>query len=154
MNDENLPADLDALAQTTFERTDTLEPNSATQAGAEADQAQTTAALDATVAKVAFGLLRAARTLIGRKLPEIHAEWSDDVLRGPADALPPVMRRYAGTVSDWAGRYPELFGLGLSVLPMLMGYVAAVEKHAMTVTDAAPKPAPAPGPLHAEPING
>ena len=49
-----------------------------------------------------------------RRLPEIKDEWTDDVLRAPADALPPVMRRYAGQVSEWAARFPELVALGVS----------------------------------------
>ena len=146
MTDASNP-ELGALAAINFDPAD----SGATGAlpGADAgqdDAAQSTAQLDAAVSAMALGLLRTARTLIARKLPEIQAEWTDDVLRMPADALPPVLKRYAGQVSEWAARFPELVGLGVACMPMMMGYMAAVEAHAKTVSDVAPKPAPAPEP--------
>ena len=113
---------------------------------APAGEEPTTAALDAAVAALALGLLRTARTLIAARLPEIRDGWTDDVLRARADAIPPVMKRYAGQVSEWAARFPELVVLGVSCLPLAMGYMTAVEKHARTVQDVKPKAAP-PAPM-------
>lgn len=101
-----------------------------------------TAHLDAAVSALALGILRTMRTVLSRRLPELRDEWPDEVLRGPADALPPVMKRYAGQVSEWAARFPELVVLGVSCMPLAMGYMAAVDKHARTVQDVNPKPAP------------
>jgi hypothetical protein len=118
------------------------------------DEAQATAQLDAAVSNLALGFLRAARSIVARRLPEIRDEWSDDVLRGPADALPPVMKRYAGQLSEWAQRFPDLIAFGVACMPMVMGYVAAVEKNAMTVQDVKARPAAAPPPRPAAPQPG
>lgn len=147
---EAINPELAALAAIDFEATDSAGPAAPGAEAQQASEAQATAQLDAAVAAVALGLLRTTRAVLVRKLPELRDEWSDDVLRMPADALPPVMKRYAGQISEWAARFPELMALGVACLPMLMGYMAAVEKHARTVTDVAPKqPAPQPQPAPA-----
>lgn len=142
-----------ALAAIEFEHSDGAGPAAP---GAEpTDEAQATAQLDAAVSAVALGLLRTTRTVLVRKMPELRDEWTDDVIRLPADALPAVMKRYAGQISEWAARFPELVALGVACVPMAMGYLAAVEKHARTVTDVAPKPtAPQPAPQPGGPAPG
>lgn len=150
---EPVNLELAQLARLDFDDADgggALPPGGA-EAGATGEPG--TAALDAAVSALALGILRTMRTLIARRLPEIKDEWTDDVLRAPADALPPVMRRYAGQVSEWAARFPELVALGVSAMPMAMGYMAAVERHARTVEDVQPKPAPA-APAPAAPAQG
>lgn len=146
--------ELAALAAIDFEPSEGAGPAAPGAADAQASEAQATAQLDAAVAAVALGLLRTTRTVLVRKLPELRDEWSDDVLRMPADALPPVMKRYAGQISEWAARFPELMALGVACMPMLMGYMAAVEKHARTVTDVAPKPPAPPAPQPGAPAAG
>lgn len=144
--------ELAALEGLTFTTTDPAPGADGAQAGpggAPPEEAKAVQAMEAALGAVVFGLLRAARAMIGRRMPEIHEHWPDDVLRLPADASVPVLRRYAGQVSQWAAQYPELAGLGFACLPLAMGYAAAVEQHAATVTDVQPKAKPA----EAAPVN-
>lgn len=111
----------------------------AAQAEAAAAEAQAMAAVFAGVSKVVFAGLKALRAVIARKMPEILDEWPDEVLRAPADASAPVLQRYMERLASLAGRYPEFSLLVVSLVPMCMGYITALERHSKTVEDTTPK---------------
>lgn len=111
---------------------------------ADAEQAQTMAAIEAGAAKVVLGLLKAARSFLAKRLPEILDEWPDDVLRQPAEAAIPLLRKHMESLMKIAGANPELAVFLMSLLPLVMGYVSAVEAHdrAAKMQAAAPPDAP------------
>lgn len=80
--------------------------------------------------KVITGVLRALRSRLAVKLPEIRDEWTDEVLAGPGQAAVPVLKRYAGSLVELLGEHVELAGLVISLIPLGMGYLAANEKAA------------------------
>ncbi|WP_462389409.1 hypothetical protein [Acidovorax sp. Q11] len=100
---------------------------------AAAQEAQMLQAVSLGVAKIVFAGLRAVRSAIAKSMPEIMEEWPDEVLRGPADAAAPVLQRYMTRLSELAGRNPELAMLVVSLVPLAMGYVTALDKHSRTV---------------------
>lgn len=100
---------------------------------AAAQEAQMLQAVSLGVAKIVFAGLRAVRAAIAKSMPEIMEEWPDEVLRGPADAAAPVLQRYMTRLSELAGRNPEVAMLVVSLVPLAMGYVTALDKHSRTV---------------------
>jgi len=100
---------------------------------AAAQEAQMLQAVSLGVSRIVFAGLRAVRSAIARRMPEILEEWPDEMLRGPADASAPVLQRYMARITDVMGRNPEVAMLFMSMVPMAMGFMAATEKHARTV---------------------
>ncbi len=96
-------------------------------------EAQMLQAVSLGVSKIVFAALRAVRSAIAKSMPEIMEEWPDQVLRDPADAAAPVLQRYMTRLTELAGRNPELSMLVVSMVPLAMGYVSALEKHSRTV---------------------
>lgn len=103
-------------------------PDLEAQRAAE-QEAQAISAMEAGAQRMLFGVLKAVRTRIGRKLPEIHGEWRDPDLEGVAAAAVPVGKKHLARLMPMLGQYPEEAALALACLPLVMGYVAAVEKH-------------------------
>lgn len=87
------------------------------------------AALEAGAAQVIFGLLKIVRGFIARKLPEIKDEWTDDLLKAPADAAVPLLREHMETAFQVLGANPQLAVLAMASFPLLMGWMAANERH-------------------------
>lgn len=100
---------------------------------AAAQEAKMLQAVSLGVSKIVFAALRALRSTIAKSMPEIVEEWPDELLRGPADAAAPVLQRYMARLAELAGRNPELSMLVVSLVPLAMGYVAALDKHSRTV---------------------
>lgn len=100
----------------------------------EQDDAQAFAALEAGMSKIILGALKTLRTLIAKRLPEIKEEWPDAVLAAPADAAMPLVKKYLPRLMDSLGQYPEIGMFAFSLLPLVMGYMTAVEKHEATIT--------------------
>lgn len=100
-------------------------PEPAPDDGSAAAMAQ----IEAGTAKIMLGLLKAARAWLARKLPEIKEEWPDDLLKGPADAAVPLVKKHLEALMQIAGANPELAVFAMSLLPLVLGYVAATEKH-------------------------
>ena len=106
------------------------------QAEAAAQQeAQALAAMEQGVQRLVFFALRALRGYLAGRLPEINQEWPDQVLHPPAEAAVPLLRKHMGKLMEVAGANPELAVFAVSLVPLGMGYMAAVEKHARTVED-------------------
>lgn len=103
-------------------------PDQDAQRAAE-QEAQAISAMEAGAQRMLFGVLKAVRTRVGRKLPEIHGEWRDADLDGVAAAAVPVGKKHLARLMPMLGQYPEEAALAVACLPLLMGYVAAVEKH-------------------------
>ena len=105
----------------------------------DADSAQTEAQafaqLEAGAQKIILGALKAARNIIARRLPEIREEWTDPMLAGPAETAVPLIKKYLPRIMDTLGQNPELGMFAFSLLPLILGYVEAVEKHGRTVSD-------------------
>lgn len=116
-----------------FESDDLRPPISAEEQAALDEEAgkreQAQAAMQAVMVKISYGLFKATRSAVARKLPEIREEWTDDVLKEPADALVPVFNKYAGLLFSKLGDKPELAVLAFSLLPMVFGYFDAVDRH-------------------------
>lgn len=108
----------------------------ARQKGEQDAADQAVAAMMGGVRQLAFGAIRAVRTRIARTLPEILDEWTDDAMAAPVDASVPVINKYAAKWMPLLGSYPEETALAMSLLPLVMGYVAAMEKHRGKVTQA------------------
>lgn len=103
-------------------------------------EAQAFAQLEAGAQKIIMGALKAVRGIIARKLPEIRDEWSDATLSGPAEAAVPLIKKYLPGIMDKLGQNPELGMFAFSLLPLILGYVEAVERHGKTVSDVSAKP--------------
>jgi hypothetical protein len=98
----------------------------------QADQAQAEAKASQVaviVEKLAAGLLRAARAMIAHRIPEIREEWPDEILLEPAKHVAPVLQKRAAGLLAHAEKYPEEAMLVISMLPLALGAVAALEKH-------------------------
>lgn len=85
------------------------------------------------VSKVVFAGLRGLRSLIAKSTPEIREEWPDEILRDPADAAAPLLLRHMTRIALMAARNPEAAVLVGACVPLVLGYVSAVEKHSRTV---------------------
>ncbi|MGM9480311.1 hypothetical protein ACS5PN_03865 [Roseateles sp. NT4] len=107
--------------------------NEAQQAHEQAQADRQAEMLKAGMQHVLVGLLKTARTLIARRLPEIREHWSDAVLNGPAEAALPLLERHMGALMGLLGSSPELVALGLACLPLGLGYMQAVEQHRRTI---------------------
>lgn len=115
-------------------------PEAAAAAAAQAQQeAQALQALEAGVARVVYFGLKAVRSMIARRMPEILDDWTDPVLQGPAEAAVPLLRKHMERLSEVAGANPELTVFFFACVPLGMGYISASERHARTVEDAKPK---------------
>lgn len=110
-------------------------------AAAAQNEAAALAAMEQGVQRLVFFALKACRAYIARKLPEINQEWPDQVLHPPAEAAVPLLRKHMAKIMEVAGSNPELAMLAISLVPLGMGYMAAVEKHARTVQDVSARPA-------------
>lgn len=146
-----MSGDVDELERLTFDPAtgagaagaqsqDDLDAQAAAAAAAQ-QEAQALAAMEQGVQRLVFFGLKALRAYIARRLPEIHQEWPDQVLHPPADAAVPLLRKHMGRLIEVAGANPELAVLAVSLVPLGMGYMAAVEKHTRTVEDVAARPA-------------
>jgi hypothetical protein len=98
------------------------------QAAADAEADAAMKAIEAGAAKVVLGLLKAARAWLAKRLPEIREEWPDEVLQGPADAAVPLLRKHMQALMQIAGANPELAVFCLSLVPLVMGWLAAEDK--------------------------
>jgi hypothetical protein len=87
------------------------------------------------VSSMVFSGLKVLRKRIAVKLPEIEKEWPDEMLQAPAHAVVPVFKRYADTLFSGLGQYPELGMLAFTMLPMVMGYLAAADKQDARTVD-------------------
>lgn len=109
-------------------------------AAAAHQEAQALAAMEQGVQRLVFFGLKALRAYLARRLPEINQEWPDQVLHPPAEAAVPLLRKHMGKLMEVAGANPELAVLAVSLVPLGMGYMAAMERHARTVQDVSAKP--------------
>ena len=89
------------------------------------------AALELGAAKVILGLLKIVRGIIAKKLPEINDEWPDELLQAPADAAVPLIRRRMAAALQLIGADPELAVLAFASFPLVLGWIAANDKHAV-----------------------
>lgn len=100
-------------------------------AAAEAEQAAKTQALiEAGAAQIVLGLLKVARKFIAQQLPEIREEWTDEALQAPAQAAVPLLNKYLTKLMAIAGSSPEAAAFALSLLPLGLGIVNAMDKAA------------------------
>lgn len=134
------PEAIDPLAQVTFTPVDAPAGPAQARQQAEADEtaqqeAEMLQAVSLGVSKIVFAGLRALRSFVAKKVPEIMEEWPDELLRGPADAAAPVLQRYMEKFTSFAGRFPEVAMLVISCVPLAMGYVTALDRHSRTVQD-------------------
>lgn len=103
------------------------------------DQALAMAAIEAKAAKVVLGLLKAARSYLAKRLPEILEEWPDEVLKEPANAAIPLLRKHMEALMKLAGANPELAVLVMSLLPLVTGWVEATAKHSRNASKPEPE---------------
>lgn len=101
------------------------------------DNAEQQRVLDEGMKKLLLGVLKIARAQIAKKLPEILEEWPDPVIDQPAAAAVPLAKRYMGSIMERLGQNPELAMFCMSLVPLVMGFMAAQEKNARTVENTA-----------------
>ena len=96
----------------------------------EQANAQAMAMMEAGAVAVVSGLLKVARYLIDKKLnlPEIREEWSDEVLQEPAKAAIPLLKKHFSKLMEIAGSSPETAVFAMSLIPLAMGVVSAMDK--------------------------
>jgi hypothetical protein len=103
------------------------------QAEAQALEAEQQAAqfakLMAGLGVFTLKVAKALRQRAARNLPELLEHVTDADLQGPADALPAVLNKHLSKLSPLLGLYPEEAMLMLSLIPIGMGYVSALEAH-------------------------
>lgn len=95
----------------------------AQQRAAEQAEAQMLAGLS----KFALAVLKGARARIAKTMPEILEHWSDADLEQPAQAVPPVIKKRLALIGPLVGKYPEESALVMAMMPLLMGYLAAMD---------------------------
>jgi hypothetical protein len=127
------PTNQDPLAALTFTAVEGATPGP--EEPQDKTESQAFAAIEAGLEKIIYFGLRALRTAIAKKMPEINDEWTDDLLKGPSAAAVPLVRKHLDSIMQIAGQNPELAMLAISVIPLALGYVAAIEKHSKTVQD-------------------
>lgn len=111
--------------------------NADNDAQAQADQHQADAAMrkvEAGVAVILFAVLKVVRALIAKELPEIIDEWPDAVLKQPAEAAIPLLKKHMEKVMQFLGQNPEAAVFAMSLIPLGMGYIAAAERHDKSAT--------------------
>lgn len=133
-----MASDLDQFERMTFDAADgaPVPGENPEAAAAAAAEAQSLAAIEAGVQRLVLFALKAARAYIARTVPEINEEWPDEVLKPPAEAAVPLLRRHLGQIMEIAGAHPEAAALVISVVPLALGYMAALDKHAKAADDA------------------
>lgn len=102
---------------------------------AELQAAESALRFNATVEKMALGFFKAVRRKIAKTMPEILEEWPDDLFEEPAAAVPPVVQRYLGFLFSKISSFPELGALCFAMVPLVMGYFAAVDRQAKRTID-------------------
>ncbi len=146
------PTEADPLAARTFDALDGTAQAEADQAD-QADQARRDAeqqqadqaqqALEAGALVAVLALLKVARNLIARNLPEIRQEWTDPALNAPATAAIPLLRRHLGALFALAGTHAELAAFAFACLPLALGYAAALDRAALNAERTVDMPTPA-----------
>lgn len=121
---DNLAAQADALGATAESSSiPPIDPAIAQQ------EAAAQAALAAGCTKMVFGVLKAIRSMVAKKLPEIVQHWPDDDLRNVAEAAFPVLNKHLARLMPMMGAYPEEAALAVAALPLMLGYFAAMTAH-------------------------
>lgn len=111
----------------------------ASQAKAEADAAQQQAQmLEAAAGAVIMGLLAALRKRIIKQLPEFEEECPLEMLQGPAAASVDLLRDYIASLANLAGPGSKYAMLAVSLLPIGMAYISAIDKHSKASASRAP----------------
>lgn len=98
---------------------------------AERDQAsadQAMAQIEAGARQVLLALAKMARAAIAKGLPEIREEWTDEALAGPAAAAVPLLKKHIEKLMTIAGSSPEAAAFVLSVIPLILGVVNALDR--------------------------
>lgn len=136
---EGGPSEMERLAQS-LEISPSGPASAANDEADEAAKAEAVKQLNAAAGAMIFGLLKAVRSRVARKLPEIREEWPDELLRVPADAAVPVAQKHLGRFLKFGVGFEEEGALAVAMLPLVMGYLSASEKNANTVQDVQAKP--------------
>lgn len=113
------------------------------QAARDAQAAQAIGRMEEGAQRMALGLLRAIRSRLARKLPELVRHWPDADLQGVAAAAIPVIAKRLAMLLPMLADYPEEAALVMAAFPLVLGYMAAVAEHEATVSEAVDKTATA-----------
>lgn len=104
-------------------------------------QAEAIKRMQASMQHLAFGLLKLARNILAKRLPEIREEWPDELLQEPSAAAVPVLQKRLGKIMEVAASDPYTAVLVVSLIPLGMGLFNAWERaQARLQEDTAPKP--------------
>lgn len=128
MSKQTTPDPLDALAAQASSLEQTAPPPDQATQDQEAADAQAMAAIEQGMVKVLMMALKVGRALIARKVPEIKDEWPDELLEQPAIAAVPLLRKHVASLMSVVGSSPELAAFVLSLFPLGMGLMTAMEK--------------------------
>lgn len=123
---------LDALAGLTFDVPGAAAAGAPGAPGAPAEDMQASEAMqkiEQGAVKLIVTMLKVARAIIARKVPEIKDEWTDDLFQAPAEAVLPILKKYASGLMEIIGKNEHLAALAVSLIPLAMGAMNAVERH-------------------------
>lgn len=108
--------------------------------------AEAMAKIEASVQAMIFGLLKLARNALAQRLPEIREEWPDELLRPPAEASIPVIRKKFAKLMAVAQADPDVAVLVVSLVPLFLGAMNAwAQAQARLAKEEKPAPAAPPG---------
>lgn len=99
-----------------------------TTAGQGPTDAQAMAMIEEGAKKVLLALAKLARAAIAKRLPEIREEWTDEDLAGPAAAAVPLLKKHMDKLMTLAGSSPEAAAFALSLIPLVLGVVNAMDR--------------------------
>jgi hypothetical protein len=121
---------LDALAQQAqaFETTPEHGTEGTTTGQQSEQEAQAEAMLKAGMVTVLMMVAKVGRAMIARHLPEIKDEWPDAMLHDTATAAVPLLEKHLAKLMEVVGSSPELAAFVMSLFPMGLGLMAAMEK--------------------------
>lgn len=120
----------------------------------EEQAAKSMAMLEAGVSKVLLAFLKVGRTWAAKRLPELRDEWTDEMLQEPAAAAVPLIKKHLSFLMSVVGQSPEAAALAISLLPLAMGYIAALDKHEEAAKNGTRLPASGPAVLKAVAVDG
>lgn len=111
-----------------------------------ADMAAAQQMMEGVAVGLVHGGLKFVRGQVAaRGLPEIEGEWTDATLQPAAASSLPLIKKHMGKLMDAMAEQPELAVLFMGLLPLALGVVNALQKHAANAKkpEAAPEPSAA-----------
>ena len=135
------PTGLDALAdEAAMIGVVTEKPAAPPQEDIDAEKSM--AAVEAGFQAVLLGLLKIGRAFVAKHLPEIQEEWTDEALAAPTVTAMPLVRKHLAGLMQIVGSSPELAAFAISLIPLGLGVITAMDKASKRQQQAPAAPEP------------